>query len=265
MTDGDHPRGSTVKQLEGRRIIVTGAARGIGAATARAYAREGARVAALDVLDDLGQKLAGSVDGHIDYHHCDIANRQEVIDVFARVTDGFGGLDVLANVAGIERRAAAEAITEEGLDAMLSVHVKGTVFTNQAAFAHLKDHGGRIINFGSDAGLREYPGGAHYSAAKGAIMAWTRSVAHEWGPVGVTVNSLVPAIWTPMYDEHRARLSAQELAEHDRWMASRIPIGGRLGDPDTDLAPVMIFLAGDGARFINGQIISVNGGSVQVR
>src|SRR4051794_18342533 len=95
-------------QLQGRRIIVTGGARGIGAATVRAYAREGALVASLDVLDDLGEQVAASTEGRVDYHHCDITNRAEVNDVFARVSKTFSGLDVLANVAGIERRAAAE-------------------------------------------------------------------------------------------------------------------------------------------------------------
>ena len=74
-------------------------------------------------------------------------------------------------------------------------------------------------------------------------MAWTRTVAAEWGRFGITVNSLVPAIWTPMYDEYRARLSPAELAQHDAMMQGRVPIGGKLGDPDRDLAPVMVFLA----------------------
>src|SRR4051794_24979306 len=100
-----------MKQLEGRRIIVTGGARGIGAATARAFAREGALVAALDVLDELGTELAARAEGHLDYHRCGVADRDQVVAVFNRVATAFGGLDVVANPAEIERRAAAEAIS----------------------------------------------------------------------------------------------------------------------------------------------------------
>jgi NAD(P)-dependent dehydrogenase (short-subunit alcohol dehydrogenase family) len=96
-------------------------------------------------------------------------------------------------------------------------------------------------------------------------MAWTRTVAVEWARFGITVNSVVPAMWTPMYDEHRARMTPDELAQHDAIMKMRVPVGGKLGDPDADLAPVMVFLASDDSRFITGQIIAVNGGIGMVR
>ena len=127
------------------------------------------------------------------------------------------------------------------------------MLTNQAACRAMRVAGGRIINFGSDAGLGPYPNGAHYSASKGAVMAWTRTVAVEWARFGITVNSVVPAIWTPMYDEHRARMTPDELGQHDAVMRLRVPLGGRLGDPDADLGPVMVFLASDDARFITAR------------
>jgi len=256
-------------QLEGVRIIVTGGARGIGEATVRAYVAEGAHVASLDVLDDAGRavvdEVGGKGPGRARYVHADIARRAEVDAAFDEAVGWLGGLDVLANVAGVERHGAAEELTDEEWDLVFDVNVKGTLHTNQAAFRAMRDHGGRILNFGSDAGLNPYPGGGHYSASKGAVMAWTRTAAVEWARYGITVNSVVPAIWTPMYDEYRARMSAEELATHDAAMAATVPLGGRLGDPVRDLAPVMVFLAGDGARFITGQIISVNGGLNTVR
>jgi NAD(P)-dependent dehydrogenase (short-subunit alcohol dehydrogenase family) len=256
-------------RLEGRRVIVTGGARGIGEATVRAFVGEGARVASLDVLDTSGEKVVTDASatgpGSAIYRHCDVAQRSEVEAVVGAVVAEFGGLDVLANVAGVERRAAAEEITDEEWELVLGVNVRGTMLTNQAAFHAMQTTGGRIINVGSDAGLAPYPNGAHYSASKGAVMAWTRTVAAEWGRFGITVNSLVPAIWTPMYDEYRARLSPAELAQHDAMMQGRVPIGGKLGDPDRDLAPVMVFLASDDSHFVTGQIISVNGGSGMVR
>jgi NAD(P)-dependent dehydrogenase (short-subunit alcohol dehydrogenase family) len=86
-------------------------------------------------------------------------------------------------------------------------------------------------------------------------------VAQEWARYGITVNQIVPAIWTPMYDAHRARMAEGERTIHDLAMQHVIPLGGRLGDPDRDLAPVMVFLASDAARFITGQAIAVDGGA----
>ena len=255
--------------LQGKKIIVTGASRGIGASAARAYIAHGAAVALVDVLDDAGEALAAELNqtaaGKASYHHYNIAERGEVESTFARIVDELGGLDVLANIAGVERHTAAEDITDAEWDLIFDVNVRGTMLTNQAAYRHMKDKGGRILNFGSDAGLVPYVNGAHYSAAKGAVISWTRTIAHEWGRHGVTANTLVPALWTPMYEEHRATFSAAELVAHDAMMAGLVPVGGKLGDPDRDFAPVMVFLAGEGARFINGQIISVNGGLNTVR
>lgn len=255
--------------LEGTRIVVTGGARGIGAAVVRAYAAEGARVASLDVLDDDGRAAADAATrdgpGSAVYHHCDISRRSEVERAFSSVADDFGGLDVLANIAGVERTGAAEDITDETWDLIFDVNIRGTFLTNQAACRVMKDGGGRIINFGSDAALGPFPNGAAYSASKGAVHSWTRTVAHEWGRYGITANCVIPAMWTPMYDAHRARMSADELAAHDAMMAGLIPLGGRLGQPARDLAPLMVFLAGPGARFITGQIYSVNGGLSSVR
>jgi len=248
--------------LTDRRIIVTGGASGIAAATVRAYAREGARVASLDINDDLGRRVAAEAGAS--YFHCDVADRRQVFDVFARAVADLGGLDVLAHVAGTERGTPAEDIPDDEWDLIFAVNVKGTLYTNQAAFRHLKERGGRIINFGSGAGIRGQVGSAHYSASKAAVMAWTRTVAQEWGKHRITVNSIVPAIWTPMYDAYRGRMSEQERAIHDMAMQHVIPLGGRLGDPDRDIAPVMVFLASDASRFITGQAIAIDGGMIML-
>jgi len=257
-------------QLHGKRIIVTGGARGIGAATVRAFAAESAQVASLDVLDDDGRRVADEASeqgpGRAQYHHCDIADRASVDSVFSEVVDDLGRLDVLANIAGVEGHAPAATVSDAEWDRVFGVNVKGTLYTNQAAYRVMRPGGGgRIINVGSDAALGPSPNGAHYSASKGAVMSWTRAVAADWGRDGITVNALLPAMWTTMYDGYRATLSDQDRSRHDARMAERIPLGGRLGDPDRDLAPVMVFLAGDGSRFITGQLISVNGGLVFLR
>jgi NAD(P)-dependent dehydrogenase (short-subunit alcohol dehydrogenase family) len=257
--------------LQDARIIVTGAAQGIGAATVRAYVAAGARVAALDINAELGAEAAcaaaaGSRPRAVQFVHCDVAKRASVQDAFAAVATDFGGrLDVLANIAGVERAAAAEDITDDEWDFVFDVNVKGTLYTNQAAFPLMRDDGGAIVNFTSGAALKPYPRGAHYSAAKGAVAAWTRTVAREWGRYSIRVNAVAPAIRTPMAEAHTARLSEDELAALRARQQQQIALGGRLGDADTDLAPVMVFLAGAGSRFITGQIIAVNGGSESVR
>ncbi len=250
--------------LDDKRIIVTGGASGIAAAAVRAYAREGARVVSLDVDDEGGRRVAAELGERVVYLHCDVARRSEVFDVFAQAVDHLGGLDAMANVAGVERRTPAEDIADDEWDLVFDTNVKGTLYTNQAAFRHMKERGGRIINFGSAAGIRGQAGSAHYSASKGAVMAWTRTVALEWGKYGITVNSIVPAIWTPMYDAWRARMSDQERAIHDMAMKHIIPLGGRLGDPDRDMAPVMVFLVSDASRFMTGQAFAVDGGMIMM-
>ncbi len=248
--------------LSGKRFIVTGGASGIGAATVRAYAREGARVIAVDVNDEDGQRVAK--DGGATYLHCDIADRHAVFAAFERAVNLLGGLDGLANAAGVERRTPAEDIAEAEYDLVFDVNVRGTLLTNQAAFRHLKGRGGRIINFGSGAGIRGQVGSAHYAASKGAVMAWTRTVAQEWAKYHITVNSVVPAIWTPMYDAWRARMSDQERAIHDMAMQHVVPLGGKPGDPDDDMAQVMVFLASDASHFMTGQCFAVDGGMIML-
>jgi NAD(P)-dependent dehydrogenase (short-subunit alcohol dehydrogenase family) len=226
-------------------------------------------VATLDVLDEPGRQVAEEADakgpGTARYHHCDVSDRSAVDATFTDVSREFGGLDVLANVAGVEGHGVAAEITDEEWDRVFDVNVRGTVYTNQAAYRAMRGDGGRIINVGSDAGLLANPGVGHYAASKGAVMSWTRSIAAEWARFGITANSLVPAMWTPMYEQFRSHLTTEALEAHDARMAGVIPLGGKLGDPEHDLAPVMVFLASEGARFITGQLIAVNGGLNTVR
>jgi NAD(P)-dependent dehydrogenase (short-subunit alcohol dehydrogenase family) len=250
--------------LANKRIIVTGGASGIGAGAVRSYLREGARVVLLDVNDADGERVAAEAGHDATYMHCDVAVRDQVARVFDRAVERLGGLDVMANVAGVERRTPAEDIGDEEWDLIFDVNVKGTMYTNQAAFRHMQQAGGRIINFGSGAGIRGQAGSAHYSASKGAVMSWTRTVAQEWAKHRITVNSVVPAIWTPMYDAYRARMSDQERMIHDMAMQHVIPLGGKLGDPDADAGPVMVFLASDLSHFMTGQCFAVDGGMIML-
>jgi 2-hydroxycyclohexanecarboxyl-CoA dehydrogenase len=126
-------------QLRDRRIIVTGGASGIGAAAVRAYAREGARVVSLDVNDEAGARVAAdAAGGRAVYRHCDVARRDAVVAAFDEAVATLGGLDVLTHVAGVERGTPAEDIDDAEWDLVFAVNVKGTLYTNQAAFRHMR-------------------------------------------------------------------------------------------------------------------------------
>lgn len=251
-------------KIEGKRVIVTGTASGIGASALAALVRAGARVVGMDVSDANGAEVAAAAaktgPGGASYLHCDVSQRDEVEQAFSDAVGTLGGLDALINIAGVERKSPAEDIAQAEWDLMFDVNARGTLNTNQAAFKHLKGQGGRIINFASAAGVMGVPGLAHYSAAKAAVLGWTRTAAKEWGKHGIAVNAVAPGMWTPMYEHFRARLDEVQLKAHDTMMAGQIPLGGRLGDPDRDMAPVLVFLVSDGARFITGQTLAVDGG-----
>jgi NAD(P)-dependent dehydrogenase (short-subunit alcohol dehydrogenase family) len=254
-------------QLAGKRTIVTGGASGIAAATVRAFAREGAAVVSLDVNDALGAEVvaeaAGLGPGPVTYRHCDVSQHDEVTTVFSEEITRLGGLDVLANVAGIEQQVPAEDVTEGDLDLMLAVHTKGTSFSNQAAFRAMRDTGGSIINYSSFAGVRGFPGMPAYGAAKAAILGWTRIVAQDWGKYWIRVNAVCPAVLTPLAEQWFQEMSPDRLALVEDSLARTIPLGGKLGTVD-DAANLNLFLASDSARFITGQTIPVDGGQMMV-
>jgi len=251
--------------LAGKRIIVTGAARGIGVSAAKALAAAGARVTGLDITGGPVESITVPSPGSLTYDACDVSSRTSTREAFDKAVAAMGGLDVLIHVAGIQRYTPAELITDEEWDMVLGVNARGTMITNQAAFPYLKDRGGRIINFASAAGAVGLRGCAHYSASKGAVLAWTRTIAQEWGQYGISANAIAPGMWTPMYDTTRAGMTPEQLEAHDRGMAMMIPLGGRLGDADSDMAPVLVFLASDASRFITGQTLAVDGGLMMVR
>jgi len=253
------------RTLSGKRIIVTGAARGIGLSAARALAAAGAQVTGLDITEGPVESVASPGPGSLTYDTCDVSSRASTRAAFERAVSAMGGLDVLIHAAGIQRYTHAEDITDEEWDLVLGVNARGTMIANQAAFPHLKDRGGQIINFASAAGALGLRGCAHYSASKGAVLAWTRTIAQEWGQYGISANAVAPGMWTPMYDTTRAGMTAEQLEAHDRGMAMMIPLGGRLGNADTDMAPVLVFLASDASRFITGQTLAVDGGLMMVR
>ena len=261
-------------QLENKRIIVTGGTKGIGAATVKAYVKEGAQVVFCGTNDERGKLTEETVNalpgvtGHATYIRCDISQKENVDAFFEKAVEILGGLDVLANVAGLESNAAAEALTDADLESLFRVNIHGTIFTNQAAYKIFKANGveGSIINYASDVALVGMPNGAAYAASKGAVLGWSRSIAFEWGvESNVRCNCVNPTIKTPMYEAWLATVDPEIKKMHLAGLKNRYPIDGSMGEAERDLTPAMVFLASDGSRYINGQIICINGGSTMVR
>jgi 3-oxoacyl-[acyl-carrier protein] reductase len=240
--------------LAGRRILVTGGATGIGAAAVRVLHAAGARLAATY------HKTAPADDApDVTWLQCDAREA-----AFGDAVWELGGLDVLVNAAGLWQAGVPGSITADQIDFLLATNVKATILTNQAAHAIMRENGGHIINFGSAEAVMGSPIAAVYASTKGAVQAWTRSAAKAWGADRVTVNALAPAVQTPGADRLRDFLGPDAAAFIDQQMKLSIPLGGKLGDPATDLGPVLVFLASEGAGFITGQLIPVDGGLAMV-
>jgi NAD(P)-dependent dehydrogenase (short-subunit alcohol dehydrogenase family) len=244
--------------LAGRRILVTGAATGIGAAAVAALTGAGAQVAATHHQTPPPEDLVAT------WVQCDVRDPDAVSRVVRHVADDFGGLDVLVNAAGLWQPGIPGYIAAEDISFLLDTNVKATILTNQAAYAVMKGKGGRIINFGSSEAVMGSPISAVYAATKGAVQAWTRSAAQAWAADKITVNALAPAVQTPGADRLRDFLGPEAGALIDQQLQARIPLGGALGDPARDLGPVLVFLAGSGSGFITGQLLAVDGGLIMV-
>jgi NAD(P)-dependent dehydrogenase (short-subunit alcohol dehydrogenase family) len=253
----------TEAPLKARRIIVTGGASGMGEGLVRALPGLGASVVSLDLNADAGARIAKEAGAG--FVAVDVSNKESVTAAIDEAVASLGGLDVLIHAAGIAPGAKAEDIALDQWNQAMAINATGTFLTNQAVFPHLKDKGGAILNFASSAGVKGYPGKAAYAAAKGAVVAWIRTIAVEWGAYNIRVNGIAPAIWTPMYDKTRAAMTPEQLAGHDAAMKASIPIGGQLGDIGADLVPVVAFMASEGAHFMTGQIIPVDGGVMMMR
>ena len=256
--------------LQGKNAIITGSARGMGAATVRAFMAAGANVVAMDLNDEGGQEVVqqakelGPGDAH--YQHVDVSNKDSVDAAFDKAVAQLGDLHILAHPAAIQAPSQATTVSVEEWDTMFAVNVRGTMLTNQAAYPHLKKAGGgSIINFGSISGQRPEPGSVAYSASKGAVHSWTRSAAANWGPDKVRVNAILPAIATPMFENAISGMSEEQMNAMYWINLHTIVLGNEYGDADRDLGPVMVFLASDASRFITGQMIPVDGGQTNVR
>jgi NAD(P)-dependent dehydrogenase (short-subunit alcohol dehydrogenase family) len=248
--------------LADKRVIITGAASGIGAGAARLLAAQGARVAALDLNKTLLERTTGEISGDACRSWiCDVSDETAVESVFREATDWLGGLTSVVHAAGVLRYKDAQDFSVADWHFVMNVNALGTFLVDRAAFPHLRDDGGSIVNVGSLSGVRGHPGNAVYAASKGAVMSWTRTVAQEWGPFGIRVNALAPVAETAMSEIPKG--SPEEQAAILKRVGESIPLR-RMGDPDRDIAPAIAFLVSDASHYITGQVLPVDGGSIMV-
>lgn len=243
-----------------KKVIVVGGASGVGAACVRSLAEAGANVVSLDRSVEQGEEIAHRA-GQL-FRQCDVTDRDQVFAQIDAAAADLGGLDALVHSAGVLAQGPAEEVTDETWERVMAINARGPVLTNQAAFPHLKNSAdrGSITNFASSAALTAYPNGATYAASKGAVTAWTRSLAVEWAPFGIRANVVHPSAATPMVEQHLTKMTDEEKLAYDELLRKKVPLGGKFGDPDRDIAPVITFLVSDSARFVTGQNIAVNGG-----
>jgi 3-oxoacyl-[acyl-carrier protein] reductase len=241
-------------KLRDRIALVTGAASGIGAATARRFAREGATVAINDAKPEGLDAVAGEIraaGAKALVLPGDVTKKADCQRIVQDVTRTFGRLDILINNAGINRDAMAAKMTEEQWDAVLSVNLKGTFLCAQAALPGMRERAwGRVVNTSSIGSLGNI-GQANYAASKAGVIGLTKTLALEYAKYGVTVNAIAPGpVMTAM-------LAGVPEAIRERIIA-QVPVG-RIASPD-EIAGVHVFLASDDAAFITGQVIFADGG-----
>jgi 3-oxoacyl-[acyl-carrier protein] reductase len=250
----------SASRLAGRTALITGGSRGIGAATARAFANEGCDIAFCHNDDDDGAAQMLDViraqDRRAAAWRCDVGDMAAARGLFRDAEAALGRIDILVNNAGISEEALVEDTTMESLERMLAVHLKATFLLAQLAYAGMKARGwGRIINITSQLAYKGAPGLAHYSAAKAGVVGFTRAFAQEAAPHGVLVNAIAPG---PI----DTRLNDTLSAEWKAWKIGGLPLR-RFGTPE-EIAPTAVLLASADGDFYCGQTLSPNGGDVML-
>jgi 3-oxoacyl-[acyl-carrier protein] reductase len=243
--------------LEGRVAIVTGGGGGLGEGICHALAAAGAAVAAVDVAREEAERVAGQVSSsgvRSAAVECDVSDRSSVEAMTERVVAELGGVDILVNNAAIYPLRPWTEIAEDEWDRVMAVNLKGYFLCARAAFPHMRERGhGRVINVASITFFIGWAGFLDYVSSKGAVIGFTRTLAREVGPEGVTVNAISPGAFPTAAE----RVHPDQEALNRRILEQQCL--KRRGDPE-DVGNLVAFLASDAASFITGQTIMIDGG-----
>jgi 3-oxoacyl-[acyl-carrier protein] reductase len=245
-----------MSDLTGRVALVTGAGNGIGAATARRVARDGAAVAVVDLERSAAEEVAAAVvgaGGRALAVECDVTSREQVAHAVRRCVDELGRLDVLVTCAGLIRDNLVHRMTDEDWDLVIDTHLKGTFLCAQAAQSVMVEQRSGSMVFLSSGSARGNRGQTNYSAAKAGIEAIARTLAIELGRFGIRVNAVAPG-----FVETRMTRSIAERTGRDYEEVKRAALG-RVAQPE-EIASAIAFFAGDDASFATGQTLYVRGG-----
>lgn len=249
-------------ELAGRSALITGAAMGIGAETARLFAAQGCKVAVVDIDADNGKKVAADITkygGTAQAFKCDITDETSVEQTIAGIVQAFGGIDIVINCAGgYKQLATVEDMSIEEWDRTVALNLRSVFLICKMAIPLLKkSKAGRIINVSSISGRTVHAASSPaYGAAKAGVTQLTRFLAYQLGPDNITANAIAPiTTLTP-------RVAALRTEADIERIASQVPLR-RLAVPE-DHAQAMLFLASDAAAYINGVVLDVNGGRVMM-
>jgi len=246
-----------MKRLEGKVALVTGAGSGFGLGIAETFAREGAKVAILDINESAATAAAGTIGSSAIGLAADVSKAADVNDAVARTLAAFGKLDIVVNNAGISHRNRPMLeVEEEEFDRVFAVNVKSIYLFAKAAVPLMQGQGGGVfINVGSTAGLRPRPGLTWYNSTKGAVHTMTKSMAVELAPQKIRVCALAPVAGeTPLL----ATFMGEDTPQKREQFVNSIPLG-RFSTPQ-DIANAALYLASDEASMITGVVLEVDGG-----
>ncbi|AZU62215.1 SDR family NAD(P)-dependent oxidoreductase [Neobacillus mesonae] len=250
------------KRLEGKTALITGAASGIGKGIATAFVKEGAKVAIVDLNEELGNQAIKDLQEYQSdsiFIQANLMEHEQLAGIVKKVAEHFGKLDILVNNAHASRQNSIEATTKADFDLSFNTGFYPTFYLMQAALPYLKETKGKIINFASGAGIEGHANQASYVAAKEAIRGVSRVAANEFGPYGINVNLISPISNSPGVEKW-----ASENPEYYQAVLSKIPLQ-RFGEPESDIGRVAVFLASADSDYITGQTIMVDGGSIKLR